>query len=110
MKKEKIKALKNILIVSFWILIFVVGLKVVQYKGYVDRHPQEEYEIGPSGELPEEAQIKMDMNNSIYSLTYFGVLLVFIIIVVDYFYDPENHSITYLKKFIDKLNEEVGKP
>lgn len=114
MKKEKIKTLKNIFIVSFWILIFIVGYKVVEFKGYVDRHPTENYNISVGGDIPLEAQIKLDMIGGISNLTYLGVLLVFIIITVDYFYDPENHSFTELKKWYDKfqkdINERVGKP
>jgi hypothetical protein len=100
-----LKWIKRIIIVILWVLVINSVIYGLNVKEYFDNHPQLEYESSIYGGLPEEAEIKIEMYNNLQTRIHIGLLLVFIFLIVDYFYDPEHHFVTPIMKQIDKYFE-----
>ena len=105
--KEKLKILKKIVIVLLWIIVLFAIYNGYNYNKYWKAHPQTEFNLSVGEEFPEELQTKAKLHNSFVNISYIILLLVTIYIILDYFYDKENHFYTiYIKKLLSKLEDD----
>ena len=104
--KKLLKIVKIVIIVVLWAVVIYGAYQGVGLYQFFQVFPQKQYETVAFESLPEEALVKISMYNQLINTIYVGLLFVAIYLVVDYFYDPENHFITTVYNFASKHMED----
>ncbi len=106
--RKAIKILMKLLVVMMWVVCIYGIYRAIPMYEYVQEHPQKEYQSKIFGEVPEEAQIKIDMYYELKNIVLVGLFFVALHIVLDYFYDPKNHFAVVYGKKIEKFMNKHG--
>jgi len=108
--KPILKIVKVLIIVLLWIVAINGLIKGYNLYKHFEEYPQTTFERNVYEPPTEEELIKVNMYNSVVRNVNFGLLLVFIYLTVDYFYDPKNHFITKIKEKFTKLRDNCNIP